>query len=143
MDPVNQEECYFLRQLEGSTTGLPTAVVAQERVAAAVMTLTALFPQVLLPRGEGEEALRPDLALVDFANQMKLEYANIATIIGMCTDTDPYYIIYEYLDQVGCSTEHAQNQALPWCCCIAIATADRASLVLLVSLKCVINSGMW
>ncbi len=40
---------------------------------------------------------------MDFANQMKLSYTNIASILGICSDGEPYYVIYEYLDQVsGC-----------------------------------------
>lgn len=59
---------------------------------------TQVAVKVLLAREE--EGFQPELALVDFANQMKLEYTNVATILGMCTDSEPYYIIYEYLDQV-------------------------------------------
>lgn len=63
---------------------------------------TLVAVKSLLPRGEdGEEELSPEMALVDFANQMKLEFANIAIILGMCTDQEPYYVIYEYLDEVG------------------------------------------
>ena len=90
---------------------------------------------MLLPRGEGEEALRPDLALVDFANQMKLEYANIATILGMCTDTDPYYIIYEYLDQVSTLPS---IRAYRCCCCVAITTTGPA----LLACNMILNPGM-
>lgn len=63
---------------------------------------TQVAIKVLLPQGgeDGEEGFQPELALVDFANQMKLEYDNVATILGMCTDAEPYYIIYEYLDRV-------------------------------------------
>ena len=50
--------------------------------------------------GVEEEELNPEVALIDFAKQMKLEFANIAMILGMCTDHKPYYIIYEYLNKV-------------------------------------------
>ena len=74
--------------------GVATNIVPREE-----QTLVAV--KALLPRGEdGEDDLNPELALADFANQMKLEFTNIAAILGMCTDTEPYYIIYEYLDQV-------------------------------------------
>ena len=63
---------------------------------------TLVAVKALVPRGEeGEEELNPELALVDFANQMKLEFSNIAIILGMCTDMEPYYVIYEYLNEVG------------------------------------------
>lgn len=59
--------------------------------------------KVLMTRGggEGEEPLCPEHALPGFAEQMKLEFTNIAAILGMCTDMEPYYIIYEYLDKVS------------------------------------------
>lgn len=56
--------------------------------------------KVLVRSGDGDDQFQPDLALVDFANQMKIEYEHIACILGMCTETEPYYVIYEYLDQV-------------------------------------------
>lgn len=64
---------------------------------------TLVAVKAIVPRGgeEGEEELNPEIALVDFANQMKLEFANIAMILGMCTDEEPYYVIYEYLNEVG------------------------------------------
>ena len=55
---------------------------------------------MLVRGGESEDHFRPDLALVDFANQMKLDYEHISCILGLCTDTEPYYVMYEYLDQV-------------------------------------------
>ena len=63
---------------------------------------TLVAVKELVQRGEeGEDELNPELALVDFANQMKLEFGNIAMILGMCTDHEPYYVIYEYLDEVS------------------------------------------
>ncbi len=51
--------------------------------------------------GDGEDTgFRADLAVVDYANQMKLEYRSIASILGICSDKEPYYVIYEYLDKV-------------------------------------------
>jgi hypothetical protein len=79
--------------------GVATGIVSSEE-----RTLVAV--KAIVPRGggageEGEEELNPEIALVDFANQMKLEFANIAVILGMCTDEEPYYVIYEYLNEVG------------------------------------------
>ena len=79
--------------------GVATGIVSSEE-----RTLVAV--KAIVPRGggageEGEEELNPEMALVDFANQMKLEFANIAMILGMCTDEEPYYVIYEYLNEVG------------------------------------------
>ena len=52
--------------------------------------------------GEGGEdsGFRADLAVVDYANQMKLEYRSIASILGLCSEKEPYYVIFEYLDTV-------------------------------------------
>lgn len=52
--------------------------------------------KVLISR-DGED-LWP--SLMEFANQMKLSSPHIASIIGICPDADPYYVIYDYLDQV-------------------------------------------
>ena len=38
--------------------------------------------------------------LLDFASQMQLQNPNICGILGLCTDVEPYYVIYEYLDKV-------------------------------------------
>ena len=54
--------------------------------------------KVLMPR-EGEDHLWP--SLIDFANQMKLSSPFIASILGICADTEPYYVIYDYLDRVS------------------------------------------
>ena len=54
----------------------------------------------LHPRDEDEETADNDL--MNFYNQMRLQFDNIASIVGMCTDVEPYYIIYEYLDRVSC-----------------------------------------
>jgi hypothetical protein len=62
---------------------------------------TQVVVKVLVRSGDGEDQFQPDLALVDFANQMRIDYEHIACILGLCTDTEPYYVIYEYLDQVG------------------------------------------
>ena len=53
--------------------------------------------KVLLQR-EGEENLWP--SLMEFANQMKLSSPFIASILGICSDSEPYYVIYDYLDRV-------------------------------------------
>ena len=39
--------------------------------------------------------------LTDFVSQMNLSSPNICTILGLCTDMEPYYIIYQYLDKVS------------------------------------------
>ena len=47
--------------------------------------------------GSGFQA---DVAIKDYANQMKLRNRNVAAILGICSDMEPYYVIYEYLDRV-------------------------------------------
>ena len=64
---------------------------------------------------QGDDQFHPELALGDFASQMKLEYANVAGILGMCSDMEPFYIIYEYLDQVCCYLELLMNTCLSNC----------------------------
>lgn len=59
-------------------------------------TLVAI--KVLMSR-EGEETLWP--SLMDFANQMRLSSPYVAKILGLCADSEPYYVIYEYLDRVS------------------------------------------
>ena len=51
-------------------------------------------------RREGEE-LQTRSILTDFVSQMNLSSPNICTILGLCTDMEPYYIIYQYLDKVS------------------------------------------
>ena len=51
------------------------------------------------PRDEDEE--NADYDLLNFYSQMRLRFDNIASIVGMCTDVEPFYIIYEYLDRVS------------------------------------------
>lgn len=53
----------------------------------------------MLMRREGEELLTRNI-LTEFVNQMNLSSPNICTILGLCTDAEPYYIIYQYLDKV-------------------------------------------
>ena len=48
---------------------------------------------------DGEETLWP--SLMDFANQMRLSSPYVAKILGLCADSEPYYVIYEYLDRVS------------------------------------------
>lgn len=48
-----------------------------------------------------EESANIDEDLSVFQSQMKLQYSNIASILAMCTDSRPYYIIYEFLDCVS------------------------------------------
>ena len=79
--------------------GVATGIVPNEE--RTLVAVKAIAPRGVEAGEEGEEELNPEMALVDFANQMKLEFANIAMILGMCTDEEPYYVIYEYLNEVG------------------------------------------
>ena len=65
----------------------------------------AVAVKLLVSEGVGEEepeggGFRADLAVDDYANQMKLRHVNVVPILGICSDIEPYYIIYEYLDKV-------------------------------------------
>ena len=60
---------------------------------------TPVAVKVLMPP-DGDESFQPDLILMDFVNQMKLSSPYIATILGLCTDQEPYNVIYQYLDKV-------------------------------------------
>ncbi len=51
-----------------------------------------------------ENGFRADLAIMDYANQMKLENKHVSSILGLCSDKEPFYVIYEYLDQVSIDT---------------------------------------
>ena len=73
----------------------------------------------MLVTREDDDETRPDLVLMDFANQMKLTYTHIASILGICSDREPYYVIYEYLDQV--------------CVCVYVCVCPRACKASLVS----------
>ena len=55
--------------------------------------------KILMPR-EGDEDYQPEMALADFASQMKLSSDYVASIVGICADTEPYYVIYQYLSEV-------------------------------------------
>ena len=55
---------------------------------------------LLHPRDADEESMQD---LENFRAQMKLQYTNSASILAMCTDVRPYYIVYEYLDCVSLS----------------------------------------
>ena len=78
--------------------GMATGILPREE--RTLVAVKAIIPRGGMANEEGEEEFSPELALVDFANQMKLEFTNIAMILGMCTDEEPYYVIYEYLDEV-------------------------------------------
>ena len=58
---------------------------------------------LLHPRDGDEESSSTVQDLDNFRAQMKLQYTNIASILAMCTDIRPYYIVYEYLDCVSLS----------------------------------------
>ena len=61
---------------------------------------TEVAVKLLVTEAVEDTGFRADLAIVDYANQMKLEYKNIASILGICSDVEPFYVIYEYLDKV-------------------------------------------
>ena len=61
---------------------------------------TEVAVKLLVTEAVEDTGFRADLAIVDYANQMKLEYKNIASILGICSDKEPFYVIYEYLDRV-------------------------------------------
>lgn len=70
------------------------------RITHCLYSIPQVVVKVLVRSGDGEDHFQPDLALVDFAHQMRIDYEHIACILGLCTDMEPYYVIYEYLDQV-------------------------------------------
>lgn len=59
---------------------------------------TLVAVKVLMPR-DSEDQLWP--SLMDFASQMKLSSPFVAKILGLCADEEPFYVIYEYLNQVN------------------------------------------
>ena len=69
--------------------------VAQNIIKGEEQSLVAV--KVLIRR-EGEDHLWP--SLMEFANQMKLSSPFIASILGISADTEPFYVIYNYLDRV-------------------------------------------
>lgn len=62
---------------------------------------TQVAVKLLVTDTVDDTGFRADLAVEDYATQMKLEYKNIASILGICSDKEPYYVIYEYLDGVS------------------------------------------
>lgn len=62
---------------------------------------TQVAVKLLVSETVEDNGFRADLAVVDYANQMKLEYKSIASILGICSDKEPFYVIYEYLDRVS------------------------------------------
>ena len=62
---------------------------------------TEVAVKLLVTETVEDTGFRADLAIMDYANQMKLEYRNIASILGICSDKEPYLVIYEYLDRVS------------------------------------------
>ena len=73
---------------------------ARNLVAGRAETEVAVKLLVTEVESDEDSGFRADLAVVDYANQMKLEYRSIASILGICSDKEPYYVIYEYLDKV-------------------------------------------
>lgn len=73
---------------------------AKELVPGESDTLVAI-KMLLHPRDGDEHASSTVQDLENFQTQMKLQYTNIASILAMCTDIRPYYIVYEYLDCVS------------------------------------------
>ena len=74
--------------------------IAKEMLPGEPDTLVAI-KMLLHPRDGDEESSSTVQDLDNFRAQMKLQYTNIASILAMCTDVRPYYIIYEYLDCVS------------------------------------------
>lgn len=62
--------------------------------------------KMLLPPSAGAPRFHLSVVLSDFASQMQLQHSNICGILGLCTDAEPYYIIYEYLDKVSISANY-------------------------------------
>lgn len=71
--------------------------IAKELVPGEPDSLVAI-KMLLHPRDADEESMQD---LDNFRAQMKLQYTNIASILAICTDVRPYYIVYEYLDCVS------------------------------------------
>ena len=61
---------------------------------------TEVAVKLLVSETVEDTGFQADLTVVDYANQMKLEYKNVASILAICSDKEPYYVIYEYLDKV-------------------------------------------
>lgn len=59
---------------------------------------TLVAVKVLMSR-EGESVLWP--SLMDFASQMKLSSPFVSRILGLCAESEPYYVIYQYLNRVS------------------------------------------
>ena len=74
--------------------------IAKEMFPGESDTLVAI-KMLLHPRDGDEESCSTAQDLDNFRAQMKLQYTNIASILAMCTDVRPYYIVYEYLDCVS------------------------------------------
>lgn len=60
---------------------------------------TEVAVKLLVTEAVEDTGFHADQAVMDYANHMKLRYKNIAAILGICSDTEPYYILYEYLDK--------------------------------------------
>ena len=77
--------------------------VAKFHQAEVEVAVKLLVSETMEEEEEGEEeggGFRADLAVADYAGQMKLRHVNVVPILGICSDIEPYYIIYEYLDKV-------------------------------------------
>lgn len=61
---------------------------------------TEVAVKLLVTEDVEDTGFRADLAMVDYASHMKLRYRSIAAILGICSDKEPYYVMYEYLDKV-------------------------------------------
>ena len=72
---------------------------------------------LLHPRDADEESMQD---LENFRAQMKLQYTNIASILAMCTDVRPYYIVYEYLDCVSVRVCVYLSVCLSLCVCVFV-----------------------
>lgn len=78
--------------------------VARNLVAGQVETQVAV--KLLVSEDVEETGFQADLAMGDYSNHMKLRYRNIVSILGICSDKEPYYVMYEYLDRVSACMLH-------------------------------------
>ena len=89
---------------------------AKELVAGESDTLVAI-KMLLHPRDSDDDSSSGVQDIDNFRAQMKLQYTNIASILAMCTDIRPYYIVYEYLDCVSVSVYLCVYRVAYTCVC--------------------------
>ena len=74
---------------------------AKELVQGEPKTLVAIKMLIHARDTDDDDISNTGQDLDNFRAQMKLQYTNIASILAMCTDVKPHYIVYEYLDCVS------------------------------------------